>query len=305
MRKLFRSSNLQAEFEKKGYVIVDFLKPEIINEIVKVYDTLTPDDKFNPGANRYHCTFIDTNETYKKKTNELFKQHCNGCIENIFIDYEILTGNFYIKQPGTGEFEVHQNWTMVDETKSTTVTIWIPLHDTNEQNGTIEVVEGSNKIVDNINTLHLPYFFSNFEPQLKEKYLKPVSLKLGQAIIFDDNLIHYSKNNNSDTTRKAMQLICVPKKTQLIFYYVDTNDTRYIEKYETNYAFYLKHNIIHVLNRPPLKYLGKIPNKNIILSEEEFAILLENGEEIRRKIYSIENKISNNNWITIFHKLFR
>lgn len=303
MRKLFRNLSLQAEFEKRGYIIVDFLTPDTINEIVRICETLTPDDKFDP-ANRYHCTFIDTNEEYKTKANELFKQYCNKLIENIFIDYEILTGNFYIKQPGTGEFEVHQNWNVLDETKYTSVTIWIPLHNTNEQNGTIEVVEGSNKIINNISTLHLPYFFNDFESRIKEKYLKPVELKLGQAIIFDDNLVHYSKNNNSDTARKAIQLMCVPKEAQLIFYYADPKNKKYIEKYETSYAFYLKHNLTHVLDRPPLKYLGKMRNNNILLSEESFVELLEKGEEIREKIYSAENKIQKSKLAAFLNKIF-
>jgi hypothetical protein len=286
MRKIFIDPNLQSDFEKNGYVVVDFISPDLIDEIKKLYDDVTPDDMFVPKKHAYHCTFIDGNIEYKTRINQVFSQYCEPLIKPYLIDFKLFTANFYIKQPGNGDFQVHQNWNIVDEKKHTSLTIWFPLHDTNEHNGTIEVVAGSNKIVDNINTLNFPYFFKDFVPEIKEKYAKPVDLKVGQAIIFDDNIIHYSKTNKSDTTRRAIQLQCVPKEAEMIFYYVDPQNTEVIEMYETNFEFYLTHSIKDVIGRPPLKYLGKIPNENIFLKEEEFVALLAKGTEIRKKFYS-------------------
>lgn len=282
MRKLFRDPALQSRFEQDGYIVIDLLHPDVVNEINDAYNKLLPNDGFAPGNGRYHCTFVDTNETYKTQANELFKTYFNPLLEKHLIDYKILTGNFYVKSPGSGEFEVHQNWNMLDETRHTSVTLWTPLQDTTAQNGTIEVVPGSNKIVHNISTLHSGYFFRKFEPALKEKYLKPVNLKVGQAIIFDDNLIHYSRANHSTAPRKAIQLECVPREAQLIFYYLDPEDQAFIEMYETTPAFYLKHNISHVIGRPPMKYLGKLKNRNVFLSEEELSVWKEGRKPEKR-----------------------
>lgn len=285
MRQLFHDPVSQAAFEKNGYVVLDFIRPEVLAEIIQVYDNLTPDDKFNPDDSRYHCTFIDGNVEYKTKTFELLRNTCAPLINAVMIDYKILIGNFYVKPPGCGEFEVHQNWNLLDETLHTSVTIWIPLQDTTEQNGTIEVVPGSNKIVGNINTLHAPFFFLEFTNELKSNYLKPVNLKMGQAIIFDDNIIHYSKSNSSGSSRSAIQLACTPKEAEDLFYFVDPANDRTIEIYETNFRFYLDHNFTHVINRPPLKYLGKTENKNVSITESEFVTLLSQGEEIRKEFY--------------------
>lgn len=285
MRRIFHEPHLQEIFEKNGYVVIDFINPESIIEINKAYNTLMPDDGFKPRNSRYHCTFVDTNIEYKKKVNQLFRQYFDSLLDKTLIDYELLTGNLYVKQPGCGEFEVHQNWDLVDQKLHTALTIWVPLQDTDSHNGTIEVVAGSNKINSNISTLHSGYFFRNFEAALKKKYLQPVDLKMGQAIIFDDNLIHYSKGNSSDKPRKAIQLECMPKEAELIFYYVDPANTKYIEKYEAHSNFFLTHNIGNVIGRPPLKYIGRIPNQNVFLAEEEFVHLLNEGAEIRKSLY--------------------
>ncbi|MDB5011699.1 MAG: hypothetical protein JWR67_771 [Mucilaginibacter sp.] len=78
----------------------------------------------------------------------------------------------------------------------------------------------------------------------------------------------------------------MPQEAELIFYYVDPSNTKYIEKYKTNCDFFLIYNINDVIGRPPLKYLGRVHNENIFSSEEEFVKLLAQGEEIRALLYN-------------------
>ncbi|PHR74620.1 MAG: hypothetical protein COA67_00665 [Lutibacter sp.] len=287
MRKLLKKELFQSQFEDLGYIIIDLNNPNIIDLIDKEYHQLNPDDNFNPNDGRYHCTFIDTNIQYKKKAFELFKNHITPIIKEHLIDYDLLAGNFYVKPKNACEFEVHQNWSVVDETKHTTVTIWIPMQDTNEFNGTLEVIPGSHKISKNITCLHEPYFFDKFETELKRKYFQTINLKKGQAIIFDDKLVHYSKTNQSSKSRRALQLIAVPKEAELLIHFIDKDDSNYYNIFETNSEFYLQHNISHFMDgKPPLKHVGRVPNKNVLYTEEEFVEALKRGNKFRKDLYS-------------------
>ena len=290
MRKLFKNTSYQKQFEEEGYVIIDLPNPYIIDDVDREYQNLKPNDNFDPQNDRYHCSFIDSNVEYKRKSYEIFLQYFMPFINQFLIDYELLLGNFYVKPKNSGELEIHQNWSIVDETKHTTVTIWIPLQDTNELNGTIEIVPGSNKISNNITCLHAPYYFNNFEQELKHKYFKLINIKKGQVVVFDDNIIHYSKINKSDEPRRAIQLITVPKEAELVIHLIDPENTNYFNLFNTTKEFYLTHDLSHFIDgNPPLKKIGRIPNNNVLLSEAEFKSVLANGNKFREELYSADD----------------
>jgi hypothetical protein len=271
MRIIFNNLEHQIEFERNGFIILDSLPSEMITAIEKEYEELKPDDLFNPEGQNYHCTFIDKNNNYKKKAFDLFGRYFTQIIDEILIDYKLVIGNFYVKPSGSREFEVHQNWAIVDESKHTSLTLWIPLQDTNPFNGTLEVVPGSNRISSNITCFGIPYFFHEFESSLKENYFKPLILKKGQIVVFDDNLIHYSKQNNSDETRRAIQLVATPIEAQLQIYFPDISDNNRFNVFATNIEFYLNNDLSNFYNfTPNLTLIKSIKNNNRLWSEAEF-----------------------------------
>lgn len=75
---------------------------------------MRPDDNFAPDA-RNHCSFLDTNLEYKRQTHGVIQQAFGGHIQDVLHEFRLLNGNFYVKPPGTGEFQVHQNWPAVTD----------------------------------------------------------------------------------------------------------------------------------------------------------------------------------------------
>ena len=287
MRKIFKNQESQTLFEKQGFVIIDLDNTVILNEIDESYRALTPDDQFYPKDNRYHCTFIDTNVEYKRKAFDVFNRCFTPFINQHLIDFELMAGNFYVKPKGCKEFEIHQNWSVVDESKHTTVTLWIPMQDTDEQNGTIEVVPGSHKLSLNVTCFGSPYYFEPFINELKQSYFLPIPLKRGQILVFDDNLIHYSKMNQTENPRRAIQLIASPKEAPLIIYFPDPQDAAYFNVYETNKEFYLKHDMRDFIGfNPPLPKINRVPNQNKLWTEAEFNMAMKMGNEMRHKLYA-------------------
>lgn len=289
MRSIFLSQDHQAQFKKSGYVTMPLLSQDEVTHILTELNSMRPHDGFAPTDRRsdYHCTFLDTNEDYKRAANALIASVFNPYIQKVLHRYRILNGNFYIKPPGKGKFEIHQNWMHVDDVRHTTLTIWCPLVDVDRRNGTLEIVPGSHKIVPDVATVNVDYYFKSFEQALVDKYLEPIPLKAGECIIFDDSLIHYSGQNQSDSPRYAIQIEIIPEEMQPVFYHFDKDHPdKGFEVFEVDFDFFMKGNVTNMRDRPSyLTSRGFVPNINRSLTEAEFLEKMKNGAVVREEIY--------------------
>lgn len=291
MRKVFFEENLQKELVVKGGVKVPMLSPDETNYLLNEIRLLRPDDNFVPVGSSafstsYHCSFLDTNLEYKRKTFDLINQIFAPYVQKYLNNFEILNANFYVKPPGTGTFQIHQNWHTLPDINDTTVTIWCPLQDTDEINGTLYTVEGSHKLLPFLSGPSWKPYFYDFEDALVNKYLKPIPTKAGEAFIFDDSLIHWSPQNNSSSPRIAIQILCVPSACQPVYFHLD-NELNRFELMEVNQEFFVQNTIKDLLPRPQnLKTHGFAENINRLLTEKEFADLLKKMNRIRNKNYS-------------------
>ncbi len=289
-RPIFKNKTHNKAYLENGFIIEKLLSKEIVQTTLNQLLDLKPDDNYAPqrtGVSNYHCTFLDTNEEYKRATNKLFKNLFNPIIEEIFNNYHVWNANFYVKPPGAGKFEIHQNWTHVKEENTTSFTIWCPLVDTTIDNGTIMLVKGSHKILPDIATMDVPYYFKNFEEVLVSDYLEPIPCKAGECVIFEDGVIHFSDINKSNSPRYALQILIGPKESNPVYYYHDSQKPELgFEVFEINDDFFMKNSYLTFKNRPDFqKSIGFIKNQNKLISEEEFKIALANGNTRRKKIY--------------------
>jgi hypothetical protein len=291
MRQIFHDEGLQQQFIRSGYNRVPMLSAEEISYILARLATLRPDDGFAPTGRdgftfRYHCSFLDTNVGYKRAAHQLIQSVFAPHAARYLNGYEILNCNFYVKPPHTGEFAIHQNWPAIADLNDTTVTIWCPLADVVETNGALQFVEGSHKILPHAEGPNSEGYFRNFREALIRKYLTPIPMSAGEALIFDDGLIHWSANNDSDAARIAIQILCVPTDAQPVFFFCDAKTPDRFELIAVDSEFFIGTNFTDLFTRrPEWKSMGFVQNRNRYPTEEEFAALLAQGDDIRRKIY--------------------
>ncbi len=293
MRRIFNNQNQQDEFVKKGYTKTPAITADEVDFLLQELNKLHPQDNFSPGGAgafelTHHVSFLDSNVQYKTDARKLIYKVFNPYLEKILDNYQILNCNFHIKPPNKGNFPIHLNWHHTKNIHDTTVSIWCPLVDVDENNGTIELVEGSHKIIDEISGPTITPYFRGFEDALLKKYLTAHSLKAGECMVFDDSLIHWSAENKSDSARIAIQILCIPKEETPIFYFWDANAAeKGFELFEVTADFFLQNTISDLFTRPVgWKSLGFVENKNQPLTEVEFVELLKNGDQIRQKIYN-------------------
>lgn len=280
MRRLFIDEHLQAEFNEKGYVKIKLFNDDEINELKAFYNSLKPDNRFNTQEKnvKYHFSFLDTNMEYKKtvfnKLSEKFQPKMDAVLDN----YEPLVINFVQKEPGLGEVPIHQNWNFVDETKYVSVSIWCPLVDVAEINGTLEVIEGTHNTFRNIlRSPSIPWFFTGYEKYLIEKYCKPIDVNAGEVLIFDDSLIHYSKPNKGTYNRLVIQVIAKPKEAVAKHYYMNKKLFSYeMEEMEVDKNFFLNFQY-HLTEKPEgALRIKKIDYKKPKITKSDFdKVMLE------------------------------
>ncbi len=288
MRKILKDDHLQKAFQHSGYVQVPMLEEAEVAALLSRMATLSPDDSFAPtnGFATYHCSFLDSSKQYKRKAFELMKETFTPVQERYLEGYTIISCNFYVKPPGRGELQIHQNWPAIPDINDTTVTIWCPLVDATIRNGTIQVVAGSHKILPHIEAPGSPGYFDRFQREMIDKYLRPMPMPAGQGLIFDDSLVHYSADNLSDQPRIAVQILCVPADATPVFFLLSGKKGEQFEMIHADEEFYLQTQPNELGQRQPgWKSEGFVPNKNRVITEQEFGKLLLNGSEIRRAIY--------------------
>ena len=76
----------------------------------------------------------------------------------------------------------------------------VPLIDLNDNNGAIEVLPGSHRLYPTYRGSTIQGIYEEVSEEIKP-YLKTLYLKAGEAVFFDQSIIHFSKANLSDKVR--------------------------------------------------------------------------------------------------------
>ncbi len=216
--EIFVNAEHQHDFETKGFVKVPFLDKEQIAFLDKTFDELhpqLPESGFIAGS--YFSDF-----EYKKKASDIILEVFTPSYERIFKNYTAFGGSFLFKIPSeNSDLVLHQDWTIVDEHKAVAINCWVPLCDTNIENGTLMVLPGAHNYHFHVHRAPtLNFFFTGNEDAVK-KHLVPTNAKAGEAVILNQSLVHYSPPNVSGKIRKAITAGVKTQGEPMRFYYLN------------------------------------------------------------------------------------
>lgn len=290
-RRTFLDDARQRELEERGYTVVEILSEDEAAAALARVQALQPSDGYVPGDDApapYHCTFLDPDHEYRRAVDQLNRSLFEERACALLDDFWMLTSNLYVKRPGMGRFEIHQNWPVTDDIRDTTLTLWCPFVDAGPQNGCIQVVPGSHKIVPDTFTVGAPKYFERCYDELIERWLEPVPLRAGECILFDDSLLHWSEANRSDSTRWSAQLVLMPKeKVPVVYHYDRTHRPPRFELYEVGPEFFIDYDVGQLIERPEgLRLVGTMPETNLDLDEPAFARAMAAGPQTRSLVYA-------------------
>lgn len=268
MKPHFKNPALQQQYDRDGYVILDnMLDRESIANLSAIFKAIEP-----AGLDRMYCNIYnrpaEENEKIDKAIYDAFAPHFDA----IFNECHLSKAVFLAKGNGPQTASImHQDWNTVDETKFESLAMWSPLEDVDETNGCIYVVKGSHRMFQSVRSMTNPTLYLDFDSEL-EKYLTPVPIKAGQALVYAHNLFHGSKPKYEGAVRAAVVIGIIPNDARTVYYFKDPANPELLELFETNSDFYLNGISKYFdMKRPTdLRKIGEMHGNKFTITREEF-----------------------------------
>ncbi|MCO5229622.1 MAG: phytanoyl-CoA dioxygenase family protein [Chitinophagales bacterium] len=270
--QILKNDEAQKEISEKGFTIFDILEASITERLSSHYHSLS-----SPFQTGFHPSMFWQNTQTKFEISQLICKELEPWVEEHFIGYRLLYGNFMVKEPGKESImKLHQDWSYVDEEFEQSFAIWFPLQDLTDSNGALSMIPRSHFSKNHHRGpgTHCP-FLEN-EDYIIENFGQALYLKKGQPVVWEHHLLHYSPPNLSTSPRIAVTAIIVPKD-QPIYHYFQQDSDADIEQYQIEPQFYFNYNIgkrpkYHsqlVQNFSPIKQTYSIKEINQLLGKAE------------------------------------
>ncbi len=233
MLKVFKDEAIQQQFEKDGYVVLPFYTEAEMEELNQLYYRLHP--KSETGF--FPSTFSQ-DKNYRTEADREIRRICDRPMEHYLENIKTVLGAFIAKTPGPESgMCVHQDMSLVDESRYTGINIWVPLCDLTVQNGTLFVLPGSHRQFPTYRGSSIPEFFEKVNDAMID-YLQPVIIKAGEAVFFDQSIIHFSPPNYTNDIRIVTNTYFTHKEAEFRTYFYDKNSAlQSVEEFEQNDSF--------------------------------------------------------------------
>ena len=242
-RPTFSDPELQAELDRTGWVVVPLLDVDEARDLRATLERFVPPDPppmFSPHRG-------DTIED-RIAMSEIVADRLLGPTQDLIPDHRPLMASIIAKRPGAdSELPLHRDWNFVDESRFTSVLVWVALEDVSPDNGGLYAVAGSHRLGQTYRGSgpgEWPPSEDGVRDELVERYLTHIEVPTGHACIFDNSILHGSLPNSSDRIRIVAAATLAPIEADVIHYYVDADQRRY--RYHLDPTFLMR---VHELDR--------------------------------------------------------
>lgn len=258
--KFFKQEELNETFEREGYVIVPFLNEEEIDALTKLYY-----ETHNLNHEGLYASAHSADYDFKKRLNDIILKKMQRSLMLLFDKAQPLGGSYIVKYKGeNGSLPPHQDWTIVDENRFFSANIWIPLVDTNEENGAISILPRSHDLLKSIRAVNIPDPFYQITDYVLQHH-QTLPMKAGEALIYDHRLLHASNVNKAETPRLAVVFGIIPERAEMRYYFQENG---IVSEYESSVDFFFKNEILK--GPANLKKLREIHYNVPVLTKKQF-----------------------------------
>lgn len=219
---IVRNGDLQSKLHEVGFVKAGTIGDESLNQLKALYKQL---HGFKQEDGGMFYSLYSKDLVYRKTVNDNIERILKETYDNLFVDYKTVINSYIAKLSGPkSDFTLHQDSTGLDETKHSPLSIWIPLQDTDINNGTLCLIPKTHAFFHIYRGISFDAPFKEYESTLR-KYLIPITLKAGEILMFDNRLVHYSGINHSEQPRVVVMSGLFPKEADIISVYKDSTIT--------------------------------------------------------------------------------
>jgi ectoine hydroxylase-related dioxygenase (phytanoyl-CoA dioxygenase family) len=177
MEGLFRDAKTQAVYDENGYVIVPFLNEAEVSSLREVYN-----DHFSGKViTGLYPTHSRDSLELSLRISDVIQNAFKRRNDELLNDYRFFIGHYMVKSNvESREFELHQDWSVVEEGKFNVAQIWCPLTDTYPENGGMFLIEKSHRFFNNWRSGSLFRFHYQVNEKT-ERHLTRLHIKAGDS----------------------------------------------------------------------------------------------------------------------------
>ncbi|MDG1332100.1 MAG: phytanoyl-CoA dioxygenase family protein [Crocinitomicaceae bacterium] len=291
---VFKDDELAEQIHSTGFSTFEGLSAEQLSQLNDLFDA---EHSFDVKEGGMFYSMYSRDKEYRKRVHETIAKILQPTLERQFKDYKNVVNAFVVKLPGEkSEFYVHQDTTAMDEFRFSPLSLWIPLHDITPENGALAIIVKTHWFFSPYRGVSFAFPFKKINDTIK-KYLKPVFMKAGEVMCFDNRIIHNSMANTSDKPRIAVICGIFPKEATFQTCYRAPEENSPIELYNhpDSYMMDYPHFFYNCTDRPHFGEKGKI-EQNIFpeMDAQEFEELCNlNGIEIANELNDAEATTTN------------
>lgn len=278
---VFTSQKLQKRFANNGFVKLSIFSPDEVEQVLQKYQLFV--SYHDSAGNRFHGTGWLENPEMRVEISQSVFPVFKKAADKIFKNYKIIGCGFLQKETGgDSDVKMHQDWTYVDESKFYSFNVWVALDDVSLKNGAMFVIPFSHKIFSGYlrPAPSYPIPFKNII-NLLNYFQKPVELKRGECVCFNNALLHGSYPNLEASKRLALVATILPIDADLIHHYVeDTHNPERITEYNLGEESFLKIE----RGKAPKDFISKLKKTTVYPTTDSRFFLL---HYVKNKISSI------------------
>lgn len=266
-----------AELQRDGYTVMPFVDPGTVSELRAIYavhhgwdgEGFEPDLN-NPDTEYRHAVSARISALMDERASALFVRH------------EPFLRVFLCKWPGDdSDLYIHRDWMYTDERQGVrTYVVWVALQDITEHNGPLQVVPGTHLLDPMLRGTDLNASWLAHQDVLSERMVQ-LTARAGDALIFDNQLIHASPSNRTAEPRLVTAIGMKDRDAPLVYFH--RHDESLADRYDVDEEFFLTETPGELLQRPPdREVVETVSVTGRDLTGDELAAILDQGRPRRR-----------------------
>ncbi|MES2622252.1 MAG: phytanoyl-CoA dioxygenase family protein [Bacteroidota bacterium] len=233
--KIFSSSQQNA-LNSQGFFKTPFFGKEEIKELEKLFYSYFQEEDI---AFFFDSLTGSRNADIRREIHHHILDICNPHLEKIIANFFPVIAMFYTKKSGNNSelgMHIDPSMTLADFHH---LGIWIPLSGADEVTGKICFLSGTQKTIPPYHALSINNPFKIVSEELKPS-MECVEVNPGEAVVFDNNLLHYTQRNLSGKLRIAIIVKIIDANAPLVSPFYNKNlKVPAIEFYQHQPDYYL------------------------------------------------------------------
>jgi ectoine hydroxylase-related dioxygenase (phytanoyl-CoA dioxygenase family) len=200
------------QLTEQGYTVVDLLRPDEIAEAKRLVEKLGIDPKV--GFYSMNC---DAPRNLAVEIDQALQLIGQSAVDRALPGYRVFKAIPVVKGPlGNNPVELHQDWEYVDERHHRGLSVWCSLDGATSQDGGMSVIPGSHRWLPAHRGSGLGDPWCEVKEEIIDRGSVEVPVVAGQAVVYDNALLHHTPPNAGDEPRVVVAFAIAPPGAPVI-----------------------------------------------------------------------------------------